>query len=194
MLEFKLVQGNRLRNAVGPLQHIRGVAAVFCNSETLYLQASDIDRTIVALLRFRSGFFNRYVINRKAMAGVGVLALGSILETMDDEDSITVRADCRSNIIDFTFEDVETHETRNTSADIVNIPRDHVEFDDSSYEYEVVVGVPSAEFRRIFASLRNSGPGGGSDNIELKYTTIICQILLTHWFELVFDLFAKLDN
>ncbi|KAI8571354.1 hypothetical protein RHMOL_Rhmol01G0113500 [Rhododendron molle] len=173
MLEFKLVQGHRLRNAVGPLQHIRGVATVFCNSETLYLQASDIDRTIVALLRFRSGFFDHYVVNRKAMAGVGVLALGSILETTDDEDSIAVRADCRSNVIDFTFEDVgqfplialflvhwnETHETRNTSADIVGIPGDHVDFDDSSYEYEVVVGVPSAELRRIFASLRNSGPG-----------------------------------
>ncbi|KAG5564948.1 hypothetical protein RHGRI_000975 [Rhododendron griersonianum] len=134
MLEFNLVQGNRLRNAVGPLQHIRGEATVFCNSETLYLQA-------------------------KAIAGVGVLALGSILETTDDKDSIAVLADCRSNVIDFTFEDVETHETRSTSADIVGIPGDHVDFDDSSYEYEVVVGVPSAEFRRIFASLKNSGPG-----------------------------------
>ncbi|KAF7154243.1 hypothetical protein RHSIM_Rhsim01G0113500 [Rhododendron simsii] len=159
MLEFKLVQGSRLRNAVGPLRHIRGEATVFCNSETLYLQASDIDRTIVALLRFRSGFFNRYVVNRKAMAGVEVLALGIILETTDDKDSIAVRANCHSNVIDFTFEDVETHKTRNMSTDIIGIPRDHIEFDDSSYEYEVVVGVPSTEFRRIFASLRNSGPG-----------------------------------
>lgn len=76
-------------------------------------------------------------------------------------------------IVDCHFS--ETHETRNTSADIVGIPGDHVDFDDSSYDYEVVVGVPSAELRRIFASLRNSGPGGGN-NIELKHT-IICQIL-----------------
>ncbi|KAG5565740.1 hypothetical protein RHGRI_001606 [Rhododendron griersonianum] len=95
-----------MRNAMGPLQHIREEATVFCNSETEYLQASDIDRTNVALLRFHLGFFDCYVVNMKAMAGVGIIALGSILATTDDEDSITVRADCLSNVIDFTFEDV----------------------------------------------------------------------------------------
>ncbi|KAF7152440.1 hypothetical protein RHSIM_Rhsim01G0152300 [Rhododendron simsii] len=52
------------------------------------------------------GVFDRYVVNMKAMAGVGIIALGSILATADDEDSITVRADRRSNVIDFNFKDV----------------------------------------------------------------------------------------
>ncbi|KAF7153472.1 hypothetical protein RHSIM_Rhsim01G0152400 [Rhododendron simsii] len=43
----------------------------------------------------------------------------------------------------------------------------------SSYRYEVEVGMASAEFRRIFVSLRNSGPGG-----TFQHCSIPCPRLL----------------
>ncbi|KAH7849589.1 hypothetical protein Vadar_020060 [Vaccinium darrowii] len=148
----------------------------------MYLQASDTDDAIVAILRFHSGFFDHYLVNTVRMAGVGLHALESILATTDDEDSITVRANCQFNLVNFTFEDVETHESRNMAADIVAIPQYHVPFDDSIYRYEVVVGVPSEELRRIFVTLRNVGPGAAVVYItasKVRFYTIGQEITLT---------------
>ncbi|CAL5397867.1 unnamed protein product [Camellia sinensis] len=154
MLEFKLVQGNLLKKVVSPLVHIATRATVIATPESISLQTSSPNLMVIAVARINSYRFDRFYTGQSCSVGIELNALDAILSTTDDAESITVRSLFLENLVSFTFR-IGIHQTRTEEAYVVQIPNNHVNIDESEYNYDVAVGIPSEEFRHILLYFRS---------------------------------------
>ncbi|CAL5382906.1 unnamed protein product [Camellia sinensis] len=171
MLLLHLVQAILLKNAVSPLTKISAIARAICTADGISLQISPSSAfgMVMAVLRINSSCFEDFRCDA-SVEGVDSLdlsVLNSILFVTNDRDSIIVTAyfDDDKTLIFFNFLDntgfkldcvpaalgIRTIEYKvphpASTPDILGIK-------EPEYEYEVIVGIPSEEFRRVLRHLR----------------------------------------
>ncbi|CAL5340063.1 unnamed protein product [Camellia sinensis] len=180
MLEFKLVQGNLLKKVVSPLVHIATRATVIATPESISLQTSSPNLMVIAVARINSYRFDRFYTGQSCSVGIELNALDAILSTTDDDESITVRSLFLENLVSFTFR-IGIHQTRTEEAYVVQIPNNHVNIDESEYNYDVAVGIPSEEFRHIllyFRSFRGGAVFVSVTDSQVRFRSVGREIIL----------------
>ncbi|XP_057462690.1 proliferating cell nuclear antigen large form-like [Actinidia eriantha] len=158
MMYVRKNKGGLLRKLVSPLVQIQLSGAVICRLDYLTVQVSA--GFLTGALRLKSSTFNCFICNGTTKAWVGLDDLNRAFLYVTDYESIALRISDDpgpGDVLTFVYK----HRFYSRDATSIRlrfrpVPEHHPDINESEFEYEVVVGIPSEEFCRIFRHFSES--------------------------------------
>ncbi|PGH11929.1 proliferating cell nuclear antigen (pcna) [Helicocarpus griseus UAMH5409] len=114
-----------------------------------------MDNSHVALvsMMLKAEGFSPYHCDRNVALGINLVSLTKVLKAAQNEDILTLKAKDSPNVINLVFESAETDQLSEYDIKLMDIDQEHLAIPDT--EYAATVEMPSTEFQRICADLRN---------------------------------------
>lgn len=161
------IRGNLLNEAMIPMTYIYWEATLVCSSCGLSIQISDPERLIVATLEIKPSAFVYFSAEEHVEhLGIDFYEFRNTINTATADESITISTVYNSTdgdtdednaAIRIVFKDLRTELTRSVELKAIDPDRVLLATNPSQYVYEVIVGIPSRYFRRIFTQFRSLG-------------------------------------
>ncbi len=126
-----------------------------CNSTGFNLQAMDSSHVSLVSLNLRSDAFEHYRCDRNVSMGMKLQNLSKVLKCGNNNDAVTMRSEDDGDTIAFAFESKAQDRLAEFDLKLMDIDSEQLGIPDS--EYEVVIEMPSAEFKRICSDLATIG-------------------------------------
>ncbi|KAI8024693.1 Proliferating cell nuclear antigen [Camellia lanceoleosa] len=181
MLVFHLIQAILLKKAVSPLLQISTRATAICSEDGISLKISppSVSGMVMVLLQINSSNFHRFRCNSNCIESLDLSFLNSLLSTTNDLESLIVSANYShdTTLIYFNFF-TNTHHNAQFESDQTRLllyyeprtpgnPYNYLGIHESEYEYQVILGIPSKEFRQILRYIR-------------EFATLIVDVIVTN--------------
>ncbi|CAL5331567.1 unnamed protein product [Camellia sinensis] len=167
MLSFYIGEGILLKMALSPLFMISKRATLICAMDSISLKTVPPNHSdygmVMVVLRINSLSLSCFRCSSSAIENIQSLDLSiidSILSTTTDRELVYVSADSHgpTTFIRFDFLDnFESYHNRSMGYNApftLGNPYNYLGDYESEYEYDVVLGIPSHEFRRILRHIR----------------------------------------
>lgn len=114
-----------------------------------------MDQSHVSLvtLSLRSQAFEMYRCDRPLSLGINLSSFSKILKCAGNNDSLKITADDDgADAAEFIFENTSADRVAHFQLKLMDIDSEHMGVPDNT-DYEAVINMPSAEYRRIFTDL-----------------------------------------
>lgn len=168
ILEIKTVQISALRTLMTALKDILLETNIFFQSDGIRIMSMDKSHTIFVHLLLEAENFEQYVCKHpKIVIGVNMFHLFKIINTIDNNDTLTIyidEADVNNDIVEYLglcFENGDIKQYKNHKLRL--IAPDHEELVPPSVTYSSIINLPSSDFQKIIRDMNDI-----SDKMEIK--------------------------
>jgi len=163
MFEARLIQGSILKRLLDAVKDLVNEANFDCSSAGISLQAMDQSHVSLVALFLRADGFEHYRADRNISLGINLQSMGKILKCSGNDDSITLKAEDNGDQVEFMFESPKVTRLSHFNLKLMDIDSEHLGIPDT--EYQCVVRMPSAEFKRICTEIAVIG-----DTVKISAT------------------------
>ncbi|CAN8067600.1 unnamed protein product [Agarophyton chilense] len=165
MFEAKLSDGATIKRVLDAIKDLIQDANFDCSADGISLQAMDRPHVCLTTMTLRSQAFEVYRCDRPLSLGINLSSISKILKCAAAKDSVKIVAnDEGADCAEFIFENESADRIAHFELKLMDIDSEHLSIPEDS-DYEAIISMPSAEYRRIFSDLSIIG-----DTITIEIT------------------------
>jgi len=147
MFEAKLSQAALLKKVLESMKDLVTETNFDCSSSGIALQAMDSSHVSLISLLLRNDGFEKFQCHRPVSLGLNLGSMAKVLKCAGNEDSLTLKAEEGSDILQFLFESKNADKESRFELKLMDIQGEALGIPDT--EYKAKVKLPSSEFQRI---------------------------------------------
>lgn len=152
MFEARLTQSSTLKKLLEAVRDLITQANFDCSADGISLQAMDESHVSLVTMSLRSQAFEMYRCDRSLSLGIHIGNFAKVLKCAQNDDSVKITADDEgADCAEFMFENSSGDRVAHFQLKLMDIDSEHMSVPDD--EYQAVIHMPSAEYRRIFTDL-----------------------------------------
>jgi len=151
MFEARLLNGSILKKIMTATKDLVSEANFDCSSTGIALQAMDSAHVSLVTLFLRKEGFEHYRADRAIPLGINLGSMAKILQCAGNDDIITLKAEDSGDNVVFMFESPKQTRISHFSLKLMDIDSEHLGIPDT--QYQCIVKMPSAEFKRIVSEV-----------------------------------------
>ena len=151
MLEARLQKADLLKKIVEAMKELVQDVNIDCTPGGLALQAMDSSHVSLCYLALNIEAFEHYRCDRNVSLGVSLESLSKILKCAGNDDSVTIKADQGTDIVNFMFENADQDRLSDFELKLMDIDSEQLGIPPT--DYKATVTMPSNEFQRIIRDL-----------------------------------------
>lgn len=152
MFEARLTQSSVLKKLLESVRDLVNQGNFDCSSDGISLQAMDDAHVALVTLSLRSQAFEMFRCDRSLSLGINISNFCKVLKCAQNDDSVKITADDEgADCAEFMFENQAGDRVAHFQLKLMDIDSEHMNVPED--EYQAVVHMPSAEYKRIFTDL-----------------------------------------
>merc|ERR1712226_1045995 len=155
VFEAQLQQAVLLKKVVDAMKDLCKDVNFDCSEKGLQVQSMDSSHVALVSLLLRESAFTDFKCDRPTSLGMNVESLAKILKMCGPNDSLKIRWQNDSDIVNFQCETGEADRISDFDLKLMQIESEHMEVPDQ--HYKVTAKLPSSEFQRICRDLKEFG-------------------------------------
>jgi proliferating cell nuclear antigen len=152
MFEARLTQSSTLKKLLDAVRELVTQANFDCSTDGISLQAMDEAHVSLITMSLRSQAFEMFRCDRSLSLGINLTNFSKVLKCAANDDSVKITADDEgADCAEFVFENQSGDRIAHFQLKLMDIDSEHMSVPDD--DYQAMVHMPAAEYRRIFTDL-----------------------------------------
>ncbi|KAL0228077.1 hypothetical protein RCL1_004220 [Eukaryota sp. TZLM3-RCL] len=155
VFEARLPKVSTLKKIVDAIKDLVKEANIECNLQGLSLQAMDGSHVALVSLMLRKEGFEDFTNHRNLTLGINLKNLDTFLKCAGKDDSVTLRAEDKADVLEITFESPSGDKCSTFTLKLMDIDQENLGIPETPYETTIRLG--AGEFQRICRDLGQLG-------------------------------------